>query len=293
MQTLLIILIVFLGSGAESRASCAQVLERFIDRRTPPIAREIRDLLPFDLGEKLAAEAAPLIAEVYKDETLTPLEKAGHAFGIFLELRLAYVSEEVREQVLAFVENADAIQIGPHNPSKLASIVRTTYKIEGSQLSQKTQIHMNFPESQLGLEVSYWVLIHELEHYIQNLSVGAERLDAVAMNVGESRLHPRKLELKPAKYLVSFSKEQGAMIAEGAFMKSLPLEIIESYPYDMPILNSDGSLMSLRDYVRAQWRGGRYSKVEFLKDYLLETSVAVGWAAAAAIVPCGIFWLVH
>lgn len=198
-------------------------------------------------------ETQQRIANYFFDETLSPKERARMTFLAVLSDRMSLLKKNEAAEVEKFLKEKVFIS---YNDLEF---------FYGGFISNPTvekHIMMSVPEALNNTIFEYAVLVHELEHYIQEL-VATRPIFGSFKHILNRTQH----------YVgVTYESEIGAMMSEFEFMNSIPrekrLDALEYIKKNRHLFNRDTlhllvSILALHnhtptDYVETQHRGGRY-----------------------------------
>jgi|GEM_PF-2990295 len=232
-------------------SSCVRIFQQ--------INREIQ-------GGFVNPETKQRVAEYFSDATLHPKERARRAFVAVVSDRLSLLPKNEAKKVQEFLKKRVF-----RNYSDSAGSIRA-YLHE--PIFEK-KIMLSLPELIQETTMEYGILIHELEHYIQNRAA-TRTIPLAYQNFFEKVDHF-------VDY--TYEREVGAMIAEFEFMNTIPIEVrratvqtisrnsgfFSKKTRDLLISLLDLYSQTPLEHVERQHLRGRYSRsaIEKLRDRLL------------------------
>lgn len=222
-------------------------------------------------------ETKEKIAGYFFDETLSPKERARKTFLAVLGDRIRLLNQNEAKDVVKFLKERVIVSKNDSDIfyGGLVSQPRSVLSIE-------KQIVITLPEALSDTIFEYAILVHELEHYIQELVASRPALGSFKLVLDKSHHYVD----------VTYEAEMGAMMSEFEFMSSIPrenritaLEYVKKNKnlFDHETLNLLISILALHhetpiDYVHAQQLGGRYDK-EMIQSKAKELGMQVNGAA--------------
>lgn len=212
------------------------------------------------------------VAEYFSDKSLDPRDRARMAFIAVVSDRLLLLPKKEAKKVQEFLEKR-VVRSYHDSPGNIHAFLHEP------PFSKK--IILNLPELIQETTMEYGILIHELEHYIQNRAV-TWSIPLAYKNFFEKVDHF-------VDY--TYEREIGAMIAEFEFMSAIPIEVrratVQTITHHSELFSKKTAdlLISLLDlysrtpmeHVERQHMRGRYNRsaVEKLRDRLLKKQAMI------------------
>ena len=203
------------------------------------------------------------VEQIYRNN---PQHAAQELFSLLLELELDVLSLEPREFIVQAVK--DAIVLRPSSPNKRGQVELGGVIYFHPELEEPLTIELRLPQQLIETEVHYWILFHEVFHFIQyELIVRNECPGQRAECLSDVRLQLE--EHAEMRYLI----ERGAMAAEWKMLSLIPPErkqkiiaLVESVSglryrdreFFAEVFSRD--FFSAQEYVRFQHSLGRHAK---------------------------------
>lgn len=211
------------------------------------------------------------VARIYADTTLNRRQQAQKVYNLFLKYFTAHLSNEQLGDLLHFLNTKVSYQNSDGINAQIATDAIRGY------------LKLHLPSSFLQSELGIIILVHEIEHWMQQLHLH-HAIDR------DSSLEPENTKLAdyrlPDKNEGVFAAEIGAMAVEYRLLTALPPHIrhdlLQRVQYERSrvsnpdwffrvlemILQKDfqHDFLTAEAYIRFNWSAGRYSPERYLKQ---------------------------
>lgn len=248
----LILLLVFLPQLAQASV-CADLLGKI------SVGQGLERLFSADFGNQLVAKLRPQVESIYNRELKFSPEDLEEIFNLYMKERMSVLTREQQLSVREVMESGFRFKIYLNDPDSIPPFEANAHR--GFDM-----IFLTLPASVYQTALDYFIRVHELEHIVQYAVMGKGIFS----------------ELHPTQILNQLNTEKGAMRSEASFLKLFPEEYLRSL---IVAWRKDSHLKGLADevfesvvnhaiesqdvdeYVRLQWKAGRYPKEVYLRRH--------------------------
>lgn len=215
--------------------------------------QKVKTLMNYEIADQLLLSLKKKSEQIFKTRENDPTNQLKTLYENYLDLRLALLPSEQARNIRKLL-------------AEHFNYTAKSAAIDGRYISDSNSISVSIPARYANTGLDFAIRVHELEHAIQYLSIGADKKPAYPV------FHPKSFSV------FMFQSEKAAMTAESIFLLALPQEykrnLLAISHGDPEIVKNDKKLIDKmlgasltsklpEEYVRSQWQQWRYSRTYF------------------------------